>query len=305
MVLKFLACLLVLLSLAPGCTPSQGKGVIAPAGPTGSDLASLSDEFDSDATLREWQRVHRTEGGNADQLERFDIGGTQAGWMTMMPYTSTWYRDYRGVLAYKPVDGDFVMTTRLRVDRRGGEGPPRAQFSLAGIMIRAPRNVTPRSWQPGGENYVFLSLGAADHAGQYQFEVKTTTNSDSQLRTSPAASGEATIQVARIGQTLILLKKVGGAWTVHQRYHRPDFPRTVQAGLTVYTDWQNASRVSAPEHNNTVLRSGSPDLVARFDYVRYRRPLVPAGLVGKRLDDPGVVSDAQLLQFLGEAAAAK
>jgi hypothetical protein len=265
------------------------------------ELASLSDEFDNAATRGSWKQVYQEEGWSANQLERFDLGQSQPGWMTMMPFASTWYKDYRGVLAFKPVTGDFVVTTRLRVNRRGGGGPPRAQFSLAGIMIRAPRG-SARNWRPGGENYVFLSLGSADQPGHYQFEVKTTVNSDSQLRTSPAGSGEAVIQVARIGSSLILLRNGGSGWVVHQRYSRPDLPATVQAGLTCYTDWPTASQMQPPQHNNTAIRGGNPDLVAQFDYVRFRRPAVPANLAGRRLDS---VPDQELLRFLGDAAAAK
>ncbi|GAB4461569.1 MAG: hypothetical protein OHK0029_27020 [Armatimonadaceae bacterium] len=301
-----------LCALTTGCNDTNASAseaapeTPAPVGSTSGkkaadDLSALSDEFDNAATLGNWKRVHREEGWNADQLEKFDIGKSRSGWMTMMPFTSTWYQDYRGVLAFKPVSGDFVMTTKVKTSGRNGSGPPRAQFSLAGIMIRAPRNLSPQTWRPGGENYVFLSLGSADRAGTYQFEVKTTVNSDSQLRTSPTNSGEAIIQVARIGSSLILLKNEGGRWSVHQRYNRPDFPKTLQAGLTVYTDWPNAHSLPPQQQNGTVVRGGSPDLLAQFDYVRYTRPQVPENLRGKALDNPAV-SDSALLQFLGDNA---
>jgi hypothetical protein len=268
----------------------------------GGSITALSDEFSNPATLPNWRHAYKDEGFTANQLERFDINKTQPGWMTMVPYSSGWYKDYHGILAYKPIEGDFVMTTHLRVSSRNGSGPPRAQYSLAGIMIRAPRPDTAQTWQPGRENYVFLSTGAADKPGTYQFEVKTTTNSDSQLRISPAYSGETMLQVARIGGALILLKNVGGQWTVHARYWRPDFPSKLQAGLTCYSDWPTVSRHSPQQHNNTVLR-GTPDLRVSYDFVRYRRPQVPANLVGKALADPRAVSDADLLRFLGNAAA--
>lgn len=264
------------------------------------DIAQLSDEFDNPKTKPSWKHVFQQEGWNANQLERFDINATQPGWMFMMPYTSTWYKDYRGVLAFKDISGDFVMTTRLRVNRRGGEGPPRAQFSLAGIMVRQPH----QKWAPGQENYVFLSIGSADNPGNYQFEVKTTINSDSQLRISPTGSGEAILQAARIGSYLILLKNENGVWSVHQRYHHPALSGPVQAGLTCYTDWPNASKLGPQEHNDTVIRNGSPDLVVVYDYVRYRRPKVPASWAGKRLDSPQAVPDQELLQYLGASAAA-
>lgn len=282
----------VALGIVPLACISQQAA--SPRAESAGDLSGLSDEFDKAATLSNWQRVEKLEGWNNNQLEQFDIGSTQAGWMTMMPYTSVWYQDYRGILAYKNVTGDFVCTTRLRVSRRGGGGAPQSQFSLAGIMVRVPRTITPAMWRPGGENYVFLSTGAADQPGTFQFEVKTTINSDSQLQITPSTGGEAIIRVARVGPYLIMMKNVGGTWTVHRRYTRTDFPSTLQVGLTCYTDWPNASQLDPYRHNGTVIRTGNPDLVAQFDYVRYTRP--PSVLLNRRLDDPGSISDAQILQ---------
>lgn len=282
-----------------GCNAEASVESQAPTGAKG-DIASLSDEFDDPATLGKWQRADQVEGWNASQLQQFDIGGRQKGWMTMIPCTSTWYQDYRGVLAFKSISGDFVVTTHLSVTGRNSNGPPQSQFSLCGIMIRTPRAMTPATWQPGRENYVFLSIGSADQTGRYQFEVKTTLNSNSQLATQPAPSGDALIRVARIGPSLIMMKNIGGQWSIHGRYNRSDFPDTLQAGITCYTDWPNANRLNPREHNGTVIHSGNPDLVALIDYVRIARPNVPASHSGKRLDDPSQVSDAQLLEFLGK-----
>ncbi|MBM3845003.1 MAG: hypothetical protein FJ405_01785 [Verrucomicrobia bacterium] len=173
---------------------------------------------------------------------------------------------------------------------------------------------SPAQWTPGGQNYVFLSLGGANTPGTYQHEVKTTLNSVSTLEIS-AGTPRAQIQVARIGRHLILLRRPeGGNWTVHRRYSRPDFPVTLQAGLTVYTDWANCERVGFVAQNLTVLTNGarlpngslftgaSPDLEAAFDYVRYARPRIPANLANADFSNPASVSDSQLLAFLGDQA---
>lgn len=265
-----------------------------------ADIARLSDEFDQPGTLAEWQRVNKVEKANADQLKRIAIDA-KAGKLTLEPHASVWYRDYRGVLVFKPVTGDFIATTKLAVRGKAG-GAPQSQFSLAGIMIRTPRDVTPQTWRPGGENYTFLSLGAADRPGTYQFEVKTTVNSDSQLQISPGAP-EAELRSARIGQAIIMLKRLPGQpWQIHRRYHRADMPATLQVGLTCYTDWPTCQKVAPAQHNRTVIKDGHPDLIAEVDYFRFRRPAVPAELAGKNLTDPAAVSDAQLLSFLGDAA---
>ncbi|WP_339729248.1 hypothetical protein [uncultured Gimesia sp.] len=267
------------------------------------DLNSLSDEFEDAATLKQWSRIYQTEKTNADQLEKFDIAQTRPGWMVMMPYSSTWYMDYRGVLVYKMVKGDFVVTSNIRVARRNGDGAPRSNYSLAGLMIRTPRDVTPQTWQPGGENYIFLSLGSAKQPGTFQFEVKTTLNSRSQLAVTDAGTPTAQIQIARIGNDFILLKKTpSGNWNIHQRYRRVDMPQELQVGLTVYTDYSTASRMQPAQQNTQVIKNGRPDLVAGFDFVRFNRPQVPARLTGKTFSNPNDVSDRDLLQFLGDKA---
>ena len=155
--------------------------------------------------------------------------------------------------------GDFVATTAVHATNRAGDGPPRSSYSLAGIMVRTPRDVTPQTWRPGGENYIFLSLGAARNPGRYSFEVKTTENSRSQLQVADAKSPDALIQVARIGGHFLLLKKpAGGEWSVHQRYRRSDMPDELQVGFTVYTDYGSASRLRPPEQNTQVIRDGRP-----------------------------------------------
>ncbi|NUQ00364.1 MAG: hypothetical protein HUU35_10985 [Armatimonadetes bacterium] len=267
------------------------------------DLQALSDEFDDEATLANWKRIHQTEGWNADQLERFDINRTRQGVMMLVPYTNVWYRDYRGELVYKDIEGDFVATTRLYVTRRGGGGAPRSSFSLGGILVRAPREVTPTTWQPGGENYIFLSLGAASQPGQYQWEVKTTVNSNSQLQLAPAGGAEGQIRIARIGSSLILLRRAPQqSWQVHQRYQRSDFPTALQVGVTAYTDWPTCQRYQPQDHNGRVIRDGRPDLEVQYDYVRFQRPAVPESLRERNLMDRAAVPDSALLAFLGDAA---
>ena len=119
------------------------------------DLTPLSDEFDDMSTLSRWQRVYVVEGWGANQLETQNINGTRAGRMVMMPFTSTWFNDYRGELTFKEVQGDFIVTADVEATSRSGSGPPSSAFSLAGLMVRAPRQITPATWRPGGENYIF------------------------------------------------------------------------------------------------------------------------------------------------------
>jgi hypothetical protein len=267
------------------------------------DVAKLSDEFNDEASAAQWQRVEQVEGWNANQLELFDINKIYKGHCAMMPFTSSWYQDWRGVLLFKPIKGDFVISTKVRVTGRDGKSAPRSQFSLAGLMIRTPRNITPQTWQPGGENYVFVSLGCSVRPGVYQFEYKTTQNSKSDLKFGDANSAEAQLQIARIGAAKILLVKTPQTqWRILARFNRPDMPNELQAGMTVYTDWPSVEKVPPRQHNGMVIRGGNPDLGALYDYVRFRRPQVPAALQGRNLADANAVSDAEILRFLGDAA---
>ncbi len=234
------------------------------------DLAPLSDEFDSAASLTNWQRLNTTEGWAADKLETHDVDTSVAGKMRIMPYTTSWYRDLTGPLVYKEVTGDFVVTTELDVQRRGGAaGRPVPQFSLGGIMIRTARSITAAApvpaaapstvlpwppsgytteWTPGTENYIFLAFGNAignTPANQWSYEVKTTIDSNSTLYYNslgvPADEGRVTLQAVRRGNVFVLLRKHGpsGDWIVENRYTRPDMPQTLQVGITTYTDWNN------------------------------------------------------------------
>ncbi|MCA9520657.1 MAG: hypothetical protein KC609_06785 [Myxococcales bacterium] len=294
----------------------------------GSDpLAGLSDEFDDAATLLSWKRIYQVEGWPHDQLEGLDINSSRAGWLMMMPYSSTWYQDYRGVLMFKLVTGDFVVTTSVEVRNRAGNGAPGQLFSLGGIFVRRPRDTitqpsdwtagNPQSNVPDGENYMFLSLGCANTPGTYQTEVKRTRNSDSVLQidldVDPQTNdhthnlGAALIRVARIGQYFIMMIRfpTDPVWRIHRRYHHDLMPETLQVGITTYTDWNSVARVYPDNpfgHNISALPlddSTTPDLVARFDYYRFRTPSVPENLQGVDLTDDAGVTDAELRAFLG------
>lgn len=289
-----------LCSALAGC---GGGGAASPAPPPpgpGPGLSALDDEFSGGPALDpSWSRLWQVEQWPYDQLEALDVGGTRSGWLTLVPHSSTWYQDYRGELTFKAVSGDLVVTAHVESRNRAGTGAPARAYSLAGLMLRAPRQVTPATWTPGGEDYVFLSLGCADLPGSYQTEVKTTDNSVSTLDIAPGPAA-ATLRAARIGpHVILLLRPAGGSWSVHRRYRRDDFPATLQAGLTVYTDWPTCSALTPQQHNTSLLLGGTPDLRAQVDYVRFVEPAVPAGLLGADLSNPAAVSDAQLLAFLG------
>jgi hypothetical protein len=279
--------------------------------------ACLSDEFDNPTTLTNWTRIEQAESWPNDPLQTWNIDASTPGAMTMIPHTVTWYQNYRGPLVFKPVTGDFAITTSVRATARNGVSVPSAQFSLAGLMLRTPRAITPATWTSGGENYVFLSTGYGfANPARFQYEVKTTIDGDSQLVLSDAPGPETVLQLVKIGPHVICLRQpLGGSWVVHARYRRDDMPATLQAGLVSYTDWQKVSIFDPFVHNTSTLRPPlapgvidpnpfvpfNPDLRAEFRYARFATPAVPAPLIGADLSNPAAVSDAQLLMFLGAA----
>ena len=280
--------------------------------PFTDDLAVLSDEFDSAATLGDYQRVNTVEGWNADKLEARDINTSRAGRMTMLPRTGGWFNDYIGELTFRPVSGDFVVTTEVIPRNRAGTAAPSGEYSLAGLMMRTPTGHTTGAtgWPLGQQNYVFLSMGAANNPGTYQFEVKNTVNSASGLTISSAPSSQTELQIARLGGAVITLRRdLGGQWLVHRRFARADFPAAVQVGLVAYTDWlgiQARFPIAQPgsylAQNSSVITDQNPGLRAEFEYLRYHRPQIPANLAGRDFSNPAQVTDAELLAFLGANA---
>lgn len=274
-----------------GSDPAQGASSNATQVGTSNDLASLSDEFDNAASLSNWKRVTQVEGAQNSPLQTYRV---EAGRLQLVPVTCTWYKDYRAEMVFKEVEGDFVITTLARCTSRSGSGAPRTAFSLGGLMVRAPRTDTGRNWRPGRENYVFLSLGAADQPGRFQFEVKTTINSDSQLQTSPADGPEAQIRIARLGNHMVMLRKTSSGWIVHKRYDRSDMPKKVQAGVTVYTNYYGTQGMDVATHNSRFGSAQGADLNATFDFVRYMRPSPQLAAGASRM------SDGDLVRALGE-----
>ncbi|WP_339733137.1 putative Ig domain-containing protein [uncultured Gimesia sp.] len=292
------------------------------------DLTDLSDDFEDAATIANWQRIYETEGWDADQLETWNIDDTQEGKMVLAPHTTVWFENYRGPLVYKELTGDFVVTTQVQIGDRDDIGdndlddvPDGSQFSLAGLMIRTPRNiVNPEvDWSLGsqaddgtnnGENYVFLSLGWGSSGDQFQMETKTTRNSDSNLVLQDMGNNSIiNLQIARIGDTVFTLYQFPGEeWVLNRRIPRSDLPETLQVGMVTYTDWEKANDYVPFDQNNNILQPGGldptpdvpfqPDLIAGFEYIQFDRPEIPESLQGLNLGL--LASDSQLLSFLGD-----
>lgn len=260
-----------------------------------TDLASLNDEFDDASTIDQWQLVTETEGWDAQPFETFDINQTTPGSLTIEPHTSTWYQDYQGDLAFKEVEGDFVVTTMVTISDRDDIGdsdaddiPNGSSFSLGGVMLRTPRAITDAAteWTPGGSNFVFLSMGHG-YDDEMTLESKNTIDSNSDLELIPVDLTTIELRIQREGNSITTMYREVGAtdWQVAANFDRPDMPETLQVGLLGYTDYGKISTFT-PEYANsntlvdTSMNSAnssnstmaySPDLRASFDYIRFER----------------------------------
>lgn len=327
-------CVLPLLLLVLASVPAPSASLFQDGleDPASGAVDWLSDEFDNPASLSDFQRVWRREHWPFDQLQ-LQVIGQVPGRLTMQPHSSGWYEDYRGELTYKELSGDVVATTLVYPRNAAGTGAPGStrggpfgsEYSLAGLMLRAPRReveAANANWVRGREAYVFLSMGAAHDPGVYQFEDKSTRfastpggNSVSTLlvTNAPPGANAAYLRLVRVGPHVILLiQPVGGAgtgWQVLRRFHRGDFPERLQLGFVTYTDWATMQNCSYEFHNHNLLaqscgpspQPADPDLNASFEFLRVARPQVPAPFVGADFSNPAAVSDAQLLALFGFA----
>lgn len=285
-------------------------------------LGVLNDEFNVPPSLnKKWLDINVTEGwvdSNGEVLNQLETFGIHAGNFEMMPYTCVWFQDKKGPLYYKEVTGNFIFTSSVEISNRAGNGLPSSNYSLAGIMIRKPKDLVNGSigWATDGigtENYVFLSIGRADSAMcdgclMPHLEVKNTepsstdppTPSLSALAIYSVNSSSATLRLARIGNAVIVLSKLpGGIYEVRGRFAKSDFPETLQVGMVSYTDWPHANLSSDSYHNSHILTGSSynPDLLAKFSYARFKEVNLPENLVG--VDLVNDATDEQLLSFLG------
>lgn len=275
-----LAGLLCALATAPACADNVGGNV--------------GDEFDDAASLATWTSFEATQGW-PDHLRRAAIVD---GVLEIEPWTSGWYAEFHAPFLHREVTGDFLVTTRIAANGLQGEVPD-STWSLAGLMVREPRAVTPATWEPRAENWLFITTGVADRVGRPVYESKTTVNSRSNLKLRPAPAGWVELGVARLGPSFFLLVREDGTWRVHERFYRMDLPRTVQVGLVAYTDWDSAGDLQRdPQRfNTTVLKDGKPDLKARVDWVRHKPLRMPPGRDPRGLTD-AAVTEAEILALL-------
>ncbi len=263
------------------------------------DLAALGDEFDDPRSLASWKDLAQVE-GFPNWIEQLDVNATSPGELYLVPRQSGWFEDFRGVYLYKEVTGDFDVTTRILANGKQDELPTLI-YSLSGIMVRAPRAITMESWEPGQENWMFITTGYGDNhpgrAGKRQIEIKTTQNSRSVLRLVPVKGTYIDLRVVRVGATFVMLfREEGKPWRLAQRYHRPDMPASVQVGLNAYSSGSVEGNDERTYNSRVTPPPG--DLIVRADYVRFRRPALSTPQQARFADR--AAKNAELLALIGE-----
>jgi hypothetical protein len=245
------------------------------------DINSLSTRFDQGGALDGWQ-LHEVKGW----VSKWEAPRIEAGHLILRPRSSGWFDDNQAGHLFRVVQGDFVVTTRLQVSGTHSS-LPQTDFSLAGLFIRTPRELSDASqWAPGRENWLFFSVGTASPQGEPHYEIKTTTNSRSVLKILPSQAGWVELRIARTGEVFTLLHRPEGTeqWRVIDQMIRPDLPETLNVGVTAYSDY---SSVWATDTYNT---SGSlkqnADLIARVERINFRRPAAVGRLPIANLDAP-------------------
>ncbi|MEO0538095.1 MAG: hypothetical protein AAF215_30075 [Cyanobacteria bacterium P01_A01_bin.123] len=235
-----------------------------------TDLRSLSTRFNSSESLQGW-REFQVEGW----VPKWEPPSIEGSSLILRPKSSGWFEDNTAGHLYREVTGDFIVTTRVRVEGTQSATPQRS-FSLAGLFIRSPRTVTVANWEPNQENWLFFSTGTAFPAGQSQFEIKSTYNSLSTLKIFDAPEGWVRLRIGRSGELFTLLYQVEGSneWQILDQFIRPDLPETLNVGLTAYADWDSLAPdyPNYQQYNEQGASTQNADLVAYVESIDFRRP---------------------------------
>jgi hypothetical protein len=220
-------------------------------------LGTLSDDFSSAGRLADWE----IDQGDVQSgpPARFDVGRSAAGQLTVIAAYSWWVDATHAFSLMKPVTGDFSVTMRIRASGRSTP-LPRANWSLAGLLVRAPG--TDRSH----ENWIGWTIGGV--TGTPVFERKTTQESVSHLILIPRRPGWVQLRVVRVADQFALLRRYPkGHWVLQTVYTRPDLPATLDVGLDAQSGFDNR-----PGFGQVA------DLVAHVDGIRFADPGLPPDL---------------------------
>ncbi len=243
------------------------------------DIPGMNDEFDVPETLADWKNA-ATEESEPSRIEAMDIDKTEHGGLYFRPTEGIWWRGFHGVFLHKTIDGDFVVTTRVKVTGRDKVFPDyrKNNWQIAGIMLRKPIDVS----MPAAsrvENWVFNTFGAGIME-KYLFDVGETRDNKYTCFPFFARRSEwVELRSVRFGKYLIAMKKYeGGKWDVLVKLERPDLPSTLQVGMMAnssgyqYPFSELAKAYDYAAYDSRIVELAvKPNLEAYFDYMRFKK----------------------------------
>ncbi|MBP2831276.1 DUF1349 domain-containing protein [Aquimarina sp. U1-2] len=241
--------------------------------------------FNSDKNLKDWSQL--TIEGWKSKIRTLKV---ENGKLIYEPTSSGWFEDNYAGFLYREFQGNFELTTKVKVEGTNSK-LPKTSFSLAGLFVRAPREVNSKNWKPKGENWMFFSIGSATEPEKPQFEIKSTYSSQSTLKIYPAKAEWVELKIVRVSEIFTLLHKFEGEeWKILDQFIRPDLPETLQLGITAYSDWPSVSEIypNYEEYNRNGTKNDDGDLIAYFDYVSIKKGVVEkelpiANFIGKEV----------------------
>ncbi|MEL7006306.1 MAG: hypothetical protein AAFN93_26805 [Bacteroidota bacterium] len=261
------------------------------------DSANFHYDFTDSSSLAGWKKNDIE--GWPDRWHPIEFGQEDGkSCMVIKPHVSSWYEDVYGGLLSKEIEGDFQITANVKVTGANADTPDQS-FSLGGLMARASNHFDAKSWKEGQENWLFITTGTADRPGNQQFEVKTTFNSISTLRTYPAKTKWVQLRMVRLRELFTLLYKYeGGDWQLLDQWVRPDMPATLEVGLIAYTDWDNTGPLYPDFEtiNSKGVTNGVEDLMMYVEWVNCKRPI--SERFGTQLTDFGSLGEEKITSFM-------
>lgn len=151
----------------------------------------------------------------------------------------------------REVNGDVTVIAQLDV-RGTTSAAPTVDWSLAGLMLRAPG-------QQGAESWVHWTAG---QIGGPVLERKSTRSGRSQLALVDIDPGPVTLQLIRAGEHVILLHRRGAEqWTRDAVYGRPDLPATAEILLTAQSGGEADRADMVALFDRVEITPGAPPVV--------------------------------------------
>jgi hypothetical protein len=200
--------------------PGTPDATPEPKGPDAAPLNPTSDEFNGTALDSSW---------NLTRGDLLDVSVSGGELHLVAKEYSVWYHEEAGAALWKPVSGNFKVTTSVKARRDSDPSQPVGlRFQFGGLLAYDPASDT-------NHNYVFIVVGNRDSYG-LQVETKSTTNSRSEVNAFNWSSSDAELRLCRVGAKFVVYMRAIGAtsWTEAFSYDRTDLPQTLNVGPFAY-----------------------------------------------------------------------